>query len=354
MADRTTEMGSEFHWSDEWPTDGDALPWPDDAPIFATGQGILAVLRPPPGTRPRLHLPSYFCHDSLGGAAAQFDFVFYRHLPGRGGFDLSTLATQPGDWVLVANLFGAEEGATSFGEPHDRDIVLIEDHTHDPLSGWAYATTADYAFASLRKTLPIPDGAVLWSPTGLDLPAPVGLTPGGGLKLEAMLLKRAYLQGAPVPRNSYRGLQIHGERQLRTDRGGNASALSKEFIRTVRPWLWRSRRGQNVRLFLDKLGSRSPVGITPVLRSWPISAAPFAAVLECDSAELRASLRSFLIERGLFPAFHWPIPTDNNPLVAEASELSSRLLTVPLDQRYGPEDVDRVVDAISAHGRQSA
>lgn len=347
-------MGSEFHWSDEWPTEGEPLPWPDEAPIFASGQGILTILRPPPGTRPRLHAPSYFCHESLTGAFENFEFAYYRHLPGQGGMDLSTLLTEPGDWVLVANLFGVHDRAMSVAVQRDREIVLVEDHTHDPLSGWARTSSADYAFASLRKTLPIPDGAVLWSPRGLDLPVPLSQGPGGGIKLEAMLLKRAFLQGAPIPREVFRRLQTLGERDLHVDRGGSASIISREFIRTVRPWLWRSRRETNVKRFLNDLDRCSPVGIRPALTSWPSDATPFAAVLECDTEGLRTDLRTFLVANAVFAAVHWTIPANDDPLVAEARRLSTRLLTVPLDQRYGPDDVDRAVEVISAFGRQSA
>jgi hypothetical protein len=41
--------------------------------------------------------------------------------------------------------------------------LLVEDHSHDPFSPWAVGSSADYAFCSLRKTLPVPDGGLLWS-----------------------------------------------------------------------------------------------------------------------------------------------------------------------------------------------
>ncbi|MBA2633522.1 MAG: DegT/DnrJ/EryC1/StrS aminotransferase family protein [Chloroflexi bacterium] len=350
MREGRFEVGSEFDWSDDWPTEGDPLPWPDDAPIFATGRGIIAALAPPEGARPRLHLPSYFCHDVAVGASAQFDLALYRHLPGRGGPDLDTLTTRPGDWVLAANLFGAEDGAAWVSWRRNRDVILIEDHTHDPLSAWARGTAADYAFASLRKTLPIPDGAVLWSPAGLGLPPAGDPAAGATAKLEAMLLKRAYLRGAPIPRDSYRALQIAGERQFETDRGGRASVLATELLHRVRPWAWRTRRKRNVRHFLRRLEADPPAGIAPLFATWPAGGAPFAAILVCADGALRESLRRFLIKRSIFAAVHWPIPAGSDPLDTEAGELSSRLLTVPLDQRYGPEDVDRMVETVLAHG----
>jgi len=354
MREDRFEVGSEFHWFDDWPTDGDPLPWPDNAPIFATGRGIIAALVPPGGTRPRLHVPSYFCHDAAVGASAHFDLAIYRHLPGQGGPDLDTLTTRPGDWVLAANLFGAEDGAAWVGWRRSHDVVLIEDHTHDPFSAWARATAADYAFASLRKTLPIPDGAVLWSPLGLELP-PVGdPAPGGPAKLEAMLLKRAYLRGAPISRDSYRSLQIAGEGLLRTDLGGRASFVARELLHSARPWSWPTRRKQNVRRFLRRMEADAPEGIAPLFATWPHGGAPFAAILVCDNAPRRESLRRFLIDRRIFATVHWPIPAGSDPLYAEAGDLSSRLLTVPLDQRYSPDDVDRVIEVVLAHGDRPA
>jgi hypothetical protein len=345
------EVGSEFHWVDEWPTGGDPPPWVQQASFFATGRGALARLAAEAGAGRRLHLPSYFCRDAAAAASAHMDLAFYRHLPG-GAPDFSTLSPRTGDWVVAANLFGVDDGEAWKGWRPQHDVVLVEDHTHDPLSHWAYGNDADFAFASLRKTLPLPDGAVLWSPRGHRLPVAGRPVEGSEAKLQAMLIKRAFLNGANLPRGAFRELQIAGERALEDDCGGCAMNVSKELIQIVRAWSWRERRTQNVRRFLDRLTPLTPAGVAPLFSAWPAGSAPFAAVLVCADESTRESLRRFMIDRNIFVAVHWPQPAGSDPLAAEAADLSRRLLTVPLDQRYGNEEVDRVADTVLALTRQ--
>ncbi len=87
----------------------------------------------------------------------------------------ATLQPRAGDAILAVDYFGARHGAAWRAFQAGRqDTLLIEDHSHDPQSTWATSSTADYAFASLRKTMPISDGAILWSPRGRALPADAG------------------------------------------------------------------------------------------------------------------------------------------------------------------------------------
>ena len=80
--------------------------------------------------------------------------------------------------MLAVNFFGIRKGkAWQDWLSQHKDIILIEDHTHDPFSTWAQQSTAHYAMASLRKTLPIPDGAILWSPQKMSLPKPTSPPP---------------------------------------------------------------------------------------------------------------------------------------------------------------------------------
>ena len=74
------------------------------------------------------------------------------------------------DVVLAVNYFGVRAGEPWQQWREKHACVLLEDHSHDPVSGWAQSSRADYAFSSLRKTMPVPDGAILWSPLGHPLP----------------------------------------------------------------------------------------------------------------------------------------------------------------------------------------
>src|SRR5262249_44040970 len=141
------------------------------------------------------------------------DIKWYRELPDGAGPHLDTLHAAPDDTVLVNNLFGRgrREPWDAWSREHPL-VTVIEDHTHDPLSDWARASTASYCVTSLRKTLPVPDGAVVWSPRGENLPAPTGdESTAAQWKLVAMILKAAWLSGKTVSKAEFRSLQQTGE-----------------------------------------------------------------------------------------------------------------------------------------------
>src|SRR5690606_7795309 len=105
----------------------------------------------------RLLIPSYFCQDVAASFTRELPTEVYVDRPGLRP-DERAIATREGDAVLNVNLFGFRTAQWAFKLP---GVAVIEDHTHDPWSAWAATSQADFAVASLRKTLPLPDGGVL-------------------------------------------------------------------------------------------------------------------------------------------------------------------------------------------------
>lgn len=67
------------------------------------------------------------------------------------------------DIVILNNFWGVFE----YQLPKTKKKpIIIEDHSHGWLSPSCLQSKADYCFASLRKTLPIPLGGILWKPNG--------------------------------------------------------------------------------------------------------------------------------------------------------------------------------------------
>ena len=187
------------------------IPWRCGA-YFSTGRDALCALLADICARPaadcvlpvprRLWLPGYYCPDVVGtllplALAVPLELRTYP-APPPGLPDLARIPLAPGDLLLLVNLFGLHGASTTPRLPPG--VVLIEDHTHDPLSRWARTSTADWCFASLRKTLPLPDGGVVWSPGGRALPRPPVLTLQRRLAslemLAAMTLRSAQPSGA--------------------------------------------------------------------------------------------------------------------------------------------------------------
>jgi hypothetical protein len=200
------EVGSEFHWSTEYLLDSSSTSssnLPQTYQLFATGSAILVALAHQESFQKRklrLHLPSFFCMEVASRLSHYYEIHWYQDLPTNPSPNFSTLNPLSGDFVLAVNFFGVRDALSwQHWQKRNDNIFLIEDHTHDPFSTWARQSRSHYAIASLRKTLPLPDGAIVWSPQHLPLPLPAPAPSlGAAQKLTAMLMKQAYLEGRDI------------------------------------------------------------------------------------------------------------------------------------------------------------
>ncbi|MFI7545286.1 hypothetical protein [Actinoplanes sp. NPDC049599] len=340
------EIGSEFPWD---PAALAATPdplLPHRYELFATACGALSTLLRRLAPWGRLHVPSFFCMGVAEALSAYVPIAWYRHLPDGRGPRLETLRATTGDVVLAQNLFGRDQQ-----QPWDAwmrahpGITVVEDHSHDPFSAWARASTAPYAVASLRKTLPLPDGGLLWSPRGLDLPRPRGPeSPGAHLKLAAMLLKQAWLDGRPVPKEGFRALQQRGEQTL-LGSAGPAITLTRTMLPLLDLAGLRATSTRNAHALIGALAVRSPGW--QVLTGGSAASAPFRVQLLCGSEPVRDALLAHLAGHGIFAPVHWR--QDRHGVWSgdeEAADLAARILTVPVDHRCDPADVHRIAEVL--------
>ena len=177
-----------------------------------------------------------------------------------------------------------------------RGWLLVEDHSHDPFSPWATSSSADYAFSSLRKTLPVPDGAILWSPRGSPSAASrAGRADGSELKLAAMLLKGRYLgQRRRRSRSGSAGSSSTARSGWREAPIAGASAATRESRVGGAPLPWRARRSENT---VHLLGLIAGLEVAePLFNEWPADAAPLGVVLVFESAD--GATRSRAAARG--------------------------------------------------------
>lgn len=353
MRDLRWEVGSDFHWDPHVLLDDTVAgrPWiPSVHELYANGTGAIAAILANRGESGPLHVPSFFCMDVVAALALFTEIQWYRELPDGRGPVFETLDAAPGDAVLAVNLFGRSQrqGWELWSSDHP-GMLIIEDHTHDPLSDWAQSSDASYAVASLRKTLPVPDGALLWSPRGLALPIPRSDNAAAGLlKLTSMVLKAAWMGGAGVEKNAFREMAIEGEQSLSTTHDAKATPLTANILAELDVWRMRRARADNIRHFLALLGTTEgepPGAPWSVLNDGPNDAVPFNVQLLCASETVREALVRHLIEHRIYSPVHWRQRGDGAITSGDPAALdyASRLLTIPLDYRYSYTDVERIV-----------
>jgi hypothetical protein len=345
MAVTTTpwELGGEFHLPADPP--GPYHRWPDGAVWFALGRHAVVSLLRRLGTR-RLWLPDYFCHEVARGWGETAEVVLYEDDPRWPEPNWETLTPGPRDAVLAVNYFGVRTGDPWFEWRQANECVLVEDHAHDPASEWANASEADYAFSSLRKTLPVPDGAILWSPRGLAMPdQPAGGADGSELKLAAMLVKGEYLDsGVEQLKERFRRLQHDGEELLAGSSVAGASPATREALVRGVSLPWRARRSENTARLLGALHGWEAA--EPLFTTWPADAAPLGAVLVFEEAEDRETVREALREAGVYCPVHWADAAESGSAPERVADLARRILTIPTDWRYTAADMARVASLI--------
>jgi hypothetical protein len=342
------EQGSDFHWPQLAAEEecGDH-PWAGrPASFFGSGRDALRAMLGHGVVElgwKRLWIPSYFCQEVA--AALHVPGVAlhaYSDAPGEEPSWPSDLGKS--DAVLVVNFFGLRECVDS-SHLKDGGAAIIEDHTHDPWSPWARSSWADFCVASLRKTLPVPEGGVVWSPRGKTLPAEPPVTDerqrAADAKRSAMLLKSRYLSGQPVEKDEFRALFIDGESHIASGPISGMTRATRALLGCFPVASWRKKRKENFGLLVACLAG---VPWLRVLRPQDTSCVPLSTVIVTDTAERRENVRRALIANRIYPAVLWSLeePVAGGSIPSEHVDLSRRVLSLHCDARYGESDLSRV------------
>jgi len=347
------ELGSLFDLA-PWPVDAGAdpgrRPWDEhDRRLTGTGRGALALALAGGGFR-RVWVPSYLCQEVVTSIEdAGIPVARYADSPVDAEPGLAELALAAGDAVLIVSYFGVRRRQGASAAAAARGAAVIEDHTHAPCSAWALASTADYCVASLRKLLPIADGGVVWSPRGRALPPepPVAaaLAQAAATKLEGMVLKRLYLDGQAVDKVALRRLLAAGEAGLYAGTASGMTALSRAVLGAAPIGAWDRRRAACFAAFAAALPELPGVRL---VRPEHADDVPFSALLELDTPARRDRVLQRCCERGVYPSTLWPLDVPGDDLPPAHRTLARRLLSVPIDMRYAPDDLVRAAGVVVA------
>ncbi|WP_229398014.1 hypothetical protein [Micromonospora okii] len=333
---RPWEVGSAFTLPA--PHGRDAARWPSPARLYGSGRQALVALLAWGARRhgwSAAHLPAYFCPPVAEAARTVLPVVPYDAGPGGGA---GPGAVGPTEVVVAVSYFGMPPAL-----PAGRGAALVVDATHDPRAPWLAGLDADFVLASLRKTLPLPDGGLLWSPAGHPLPVPPAPRPAhqlaAGRFVTAMLAKGAYLGGAPVPKESYLALLRAAEEGLATPVVSAASDLTRLLLPALPADDLRRVRSANAHRLVDRLAGLPGVAA----RAYPLG-----VVCAIDDPDRREEIRRALVARDVYPAVLWALPDTAPPA---QRHWSRRMLFLPTDHRYGADDMDRVAAALREAAR---
>jgi len=399
------EYGSEFNWISYQPTPTPVL-LPPVTRFYATGTNAMKALFASGILKyetSRVWFPSYFCHDVTESVASSGTLIsVYHDLPNTSTPSLPIRDVREGDIIYVVNYFGLRE-KLDYRPCRAKGAIIVEDHTHAPFSAWANSSDADYCVASLRKTLPIPDGAILWSPKGFTLPPKQAYHPqdrvGSFHKLCGMVLKTMYLNGITCEKPYYYDLLKIGEKTICRRLPSQSSPLLHDFLSRVHLAEWTTEHfiealsyvGQGVdksylhelftigdKLIFQDLASSDSAMLEAFLQTYPIGEwdlarqnnhklfcsllptnprveykvlkpvskdlIPFNITVLFPSQEIRDRVRGGLVQSNIYPVVLWDVSKhDWTSNLADQTGFSRRMLTLACDGRYSESDVTEAV-----------
>lgn len=309
--------------------------------LYVSGRQALLDLALSRGWK-RLWVPSYFCEETLNCIQrAGIELRHYNIIPSDDPIRIiPSVPAAQNEGLLVVNYFGLFN-RRSFSKI---DCEIVEDHTHNLIGPWATNSNADWCIASLRKTLPIADGGILWSPKHHKLPEKpmsVALTENLMAKrVHAMDLKRDYLKGKDIAKGEYLKIFKETENAFDSIPISGISGASSQVLKNLDIRAWYDAKYRNWS-YLHKClkGIKSLNILTPENRA----SCPFSLTLRFVNKEMRDAVRMSLIANQIYPAILWIIENDDDKA---AQSFGDSMLSVHCDGRYSLNDMEILVSII--------
>lgn len=336
------EFGSDFHYIESYNSGRAHLT--DvfrNAMLLADGRQCIVILIRQYGWR-RIWMPDYFCYEVIETIKEKtgIEVIFYEDNPLIEG-KVENLPFKEGDVLLRMNYFGLRD----IRRNKDIPVPVIEDHSHDPFGHWALYSDADWCISSIRKSLPLPEGGMMWSPKGhrlLEVPQSSEDNERiSAIRWEAMEMKAAYLAGEEVSKDEFRKKYTETEDWFDQAEPTQIDERTKKFIcKQFDLNLWLGVKRKNWSLLRELVSSEKCKVIGPEHESCTM----FSLVLLLENKEQRDNVRKSLIENCVYPAILWNVPGTASE---ESKVFSERMLSIHCDGRYNEEDIKQLANILN-------
>ena len=317
----------------------------------ASGRAALALILKQlrrDGVR-HVHLPALLCESLLAPVKAQgMEHSFY---PVDG--ELAAAPEPPsGSAVILVHYFGWPNpaGAELRASSARGDVVLLEDLSHAALGQWTESIPhGALRFLSARKLGPAPLGG--WCSMEAEPEEPTMATAAMMWRsLAARLIKADYLRhgGAPVEQDMerlYLGAFQAVEAYLDSDPGALGAPAQLTGLLEGIDWDAAARRRRDNWVHLHEALAGK---VEPLMSHLPDDVVPLGYLIRLAPGR-RDEVRRALAARRVFCPVHWPLPGEVDAArFPEAHQLSRTLLTIPMDQRYDPRDMEHLADLVAS------
>ena len=242
--------------------------------------------------------------------------------------------------VLYVNYFGflqSEEVLKFFKKCQTQGIIIIEDTTHSIFTD--INTCGDFCIASLRKWAALPDGGIIYSKKEIPNHSFEKNNKFAKMREIAFDMKKSYMFGILAEKQGYLEAFLDAEKYINLSNEINRiSDKSIGIIKHLDTNFIKERRRDNYRYLHRKLKKVGFEIITPDLGE----EVPMFLVVELDK---RDEARQYLIEHSIFCPVHWTKLKEIEDGY-DVEKFTKRILSIPIDQRYGIQDMDRIIECL--------
>ena len=348
---KVKEFGSEYHWDANLPflsADADWLGL-ERARCYRSGRDALkAVAELQKHHCDRVLLPALCCESMVAPFVLHgIQPVFYRTKTDYTA-DFADVKSKLTDTCIL--LYQAYFGISAFTarqlqtlRAEHPGVLLLEDRTQDLLRPKAAEDRlAHVTIASVRKWTAVADGGLLWSE--LPFPEPKVAEPEfAALRADALRQKSTYHQtGDAGLKEAFREKLARANDLLEASEVAAAMGqASKALLRSLDFEKIYALRRENVRVLASVLEASLDGKLLDVVTPEPESTLYFPILVDRQS-----EVQSALARQGIYCPVIWPVPEEAIGVCSVAEDTARRILGVPCDHRYTPEDMRHIGESI--------
>jgi len=301
-------------------------------------------------------LPSYLCPDILRPLREANIFVSFYRINRDLSIDFDDIERRikkTTKALLIIHYFGYPQPIKEIQRlSQEHSLWWIEDSVQSMLSKYAdqpLGWFGDIGFTSFRKYLPVLDGSLLlintgnlndnnpkWSSNSLEHWFYLWLRYWG------MGFKLLYHKTRIAPKPLFLQLLARADELLnKYPKPTKISFLSQSLLHKLDFDEIISRRRKNFRYLLNNWPSEA---IQPLFQELPADVCPLGFPVLTEN---RDHVKQKLISRKIYPPVHWELPPEIDKYEFGLSwEISRHILTIPIDQRYGLDEMGYVIRQI--------
>jgi len=325
-----------------------------DSALLSTGRSSESLVldeieKRNPGIRKIALIPPFTCHTVLE-PFIRHGYTVYTHsvdlnLQLNSEMLMKDIEVSGASVVLLHRYFGFDTIRNCediIEKSKRRGIVFIEDKTQSLFAGYKNLP-ADYFTGSLRKWAGMPDGGFAVCTSGCFAEKPheydKDLT---AQKLSASYAKYEYLFNHKGNKQDFLNAYGRAEAILGAEsKYYRISPVSESVFCSLDIKELSAKRRANYRFLYESLKDDE--------RIVSLTGAPdeFAVPLYFPIlTEKRQTLQQILAKNSIYAPVVWPKPEDMPAVCEEAEYIYSHILCIPIDQRYGEDDMNRIAECI--------